>query len=104
MPRPVKRKSLQRTFQALRIATNSELNNIRKGLEVALRIIDEGGRIVVLSYHSLEDRIVKQMFRESAKQGELKIQTKKPVRPTDEEIKQNPAAHSARLRAAIKII
>ncbi len=103
MPRLVKRKSLQRTFQALRIATNCELSNIRMGLELALRIINKGGRIVVLSYHSLEDRIVKQTFRESAKQGQLKILTKKPARPTDEEIKQNPASHSAHLRAAIKI-
>jgi 16S rRNA (cytosine1402-N4)-methyltransferase len=103
MPRPVKRKSLQRTFQALRIATNCELSNLRKGLEIALQIIGEGGRIVVLSYHSLEDRIAKQTFREAAKQGELKILTKKPTRPSDEETQQNPAARSARLRAAIKI-
>lgn len=102
-PRPVKRKSLQRTFQALRITTNCELSNIRKGLEVALRILANGGRIIVLSYHSLEDRIVKQTFRELAKHGKLEILTKKPARPGEEEVRQNPASHSARLRAAIKI-
>jgi 16S rRNA (cytosine1402-N4)-methyltransferase len=103
MPKPVKKKALQRTFQALRIATNDELNNLEKGLQVALKLLAVGGRVVILSYHSLEDRIVKNTLRELAKQGKLEIFTKKPVRSTISEIQVNPAAHSARLRAAIKI-
>jgi 16S rRNA (cytosine1402-N4)-methyltransferase len=103
MPRPLRKKALQRTFQALRIATNDELNNLQKGLQVALRLLAPGGRIIILSYHSLEDRLVKQTFREFAKQQKLEILTKKPLRPMIDEVSQNPAAHSARLRAAIKI-
>jgi 16S rRNA (cytosine1402-N4)-methyltransferase len=102
MPGKVKRKALQRAFQAFRIATNDELNNLRKGLLIALKLLTIGGRIIVLSYHSLEDRLVKNTFRDWAKQDKLKVLTKKPVRPTEEEINRNPAAFSARLRAAVK--
>lgn len=102
MPRKVKKKALQRTFQAFRIATNDELNNLRKGLLIALKLLAVGGRILVLSYHSLEDRLVKNTFRDFAQQDRLEILTKKPARPTEEEINRNPAAYSARLRAAVK--
>lgn len=102
-PPMVKRKALQRTFQALRIATNEELTNLQKGLKIALRLLAPQGRIVVLAYHSLEDRIVKNTFRELAKQGKLAIVTKKPIRPTEAELIENPASDSARLRSAIKI-
>jgi 16S rRNA (cytosine1402-N4)-methyltransferase len=102
-PRFIKQKAVQRTFQALRIATNNELDNLFKGLLTALELLSLGGRIVVLAYHSLEDRIVKNTFRLFARQGKLEILTKKPLRPTEKERHKNPYATSARLRAAIKI-
>jgi len=92
-----------RTFQALRIAVNHELENIEKGVKEAINVLDENGRIVVISFHSLEDRIIKNIFKEAEKEGKLKILTKKPIQPTLEEIKNNHRAHSAKLRAAQKI-
>lgn len=91
-----------RTFQALRIAVNDELNNLRKALLQALEILEGKGRLVVISFHSLEDRIVKNFFKAEEKK-KLKILTKKPVRPSPEEIKMNPRSRSAKLRAAIKL-
>ena len=92
-----------RTFQALRIAVNNELQTIEEGLEQAIRILEPNGRIVVISFHSLEDRIVKNIFREKAKIGKLNILTKKPITPCLEEIKNNSRSRSAKLRAAEKI-
>ena len=92
-----------RTFQALRIAVNNELQTIEEGLEQAIKILEPNGRIVVISFHSLEDRIVKNIFREKAKIGELNILTKKPITPCLEEIKNNSRSRSAKLRAAEKI-
>jgi len=89
-----------RVFQALRIAVNNELENIGKGLNQAIKILEPKGRIVVISFHSLEDRIVKNFFREQAKINKLQILTKKPISPTMEESKVNPRSHSAKLRAA----
>lgn len=86
-------------FQALRIAVNNELGELEKGLRAAEKILTRGGRIGVITFHSLEDRIVKQFFRESA---ELEPLTKKPVVPTREEIMSNPRARSAKLRFAKK--
>ncbi len=91
-----------KTFQALRIAVNNELGSLEKALPQALSILIEGGRIVVISFHSLEDRIVKNFFREAAKEEKMEILTKKPVTASREEIKENPRARSAKLRAAIK--
>lgn len=91
-----------RTFQALRIAVNNELECLQKGLEQALAITAPGARIVVISFHSLEDRIVKNMFRDAKREGRVEILTKKPVRPTPEEIKTNSRSTSAKLRAIIK--
>ena len=91
-----------RTFQALRIAVNDELRNLQKGLEQALKVAAPNARIVVISFHSLEDRIVKNVFRDAQKQNKVKILTKKPERPTPEEIKRNPRSASAKLRAVIK--
>lgn len=93
-----------RTFQALRIAVNNELENIRLGLEQAWRVLPSKGRLVVISFHSLEDRIVKQFFQEKFRQKQLELLTKKPLVPSFEEIKQNSRAHSAKLRAGIKLI
>ena len=95
-------KAVTRVFQALRIAVNRELENLESGLDQAIRLLAQGGRIVVLSYHSLEDRIVKLAFREAARDGVLEVLTRKPLRPGPEEVRANPSARSARLRAAEK--
>lgn len=96
-------RSATRTFQALRIAVNNELNNLKLTLPQSLEMLNQGGRIVVISFHSLEDRIVKNFFRENKKRDYLKILTKKPITPTKKELQGNPKARSAKLRAAIKI-
>ncbi len=92
-----------RTFQALRIFVNRELDDLRALLEAAPRIMKPGGRVVIISFHSLEDRIVKDAFREGAKQGQYKMLTKKPVTATDEESDRNPRARSAKLRAVERV-
>jgi 16S rRNA (cytosine1402-N4)-methyltransferase len=91
-----------RTFQALRITVNDELNNLEKALPQALAILKPEGRLAIISFHSLEDRIVKKFFRKQDSTS-LKILTKKPIRPEKKEIKINPRARSAKLRAAIKM-
>src|SRR3989344_3362392 len=89
-----------RTFQALRITVNDELGALKQGLEDGWAHIKEGGRIAVISFHSLEDRIVKQFFKEREREGTAMIITKKPVEASDEEQKENPRARSAKLRIA----
>jgi len=92
-----------RTFQALRIAVNQELTALDEALTKAANFLKKGARICVLSYHSLEDRIVKQKFKAFAAAGEFQVLTKKPMRPTVEEVTANPRCRSARLRAARRI-
>jgi len=92
-----------RTFQALRIFVNRELDDLRALLEAAPRILKPGGRVVVISFHSLEDRIVKDAFREGAKQGVFTVLTKKPVTASEEESDRNPRSRSAKLRAAERV-
>ena len=92
-----------KTFQALRITVNDELESIKKVLPQALEILKPGGRIAIISFHSLEDRIVKRYFKEKAQENLLKILTKKPLQASREEIINNPRSRSAKLRAAIKI-
>jgi len=108
----------RRTFQALRIATNDELNQLKVLINKAVNYLNPGGRIVIISFHSLEDRIVKHSFRELAKdcvcppdfpicvcdkKAELKVITRSPVQASEKEIDENPRARSAKLRAGEKI-
>jgi len=108
-----------RTFQALRIAVNNELENVEKGIRAAISLLSLGGRVAAISFHSLEDRRVKNIFKSaSAKSmadkpavapamadrgGSLKILTKKPIRPTPQELEENPRARSAKLRVAERV-
>jgi len=108
-------KSLARVFQALRIAVNHELDNLRSVLAQAIELLVPGGRLVVISYHSLEDRIVKEAFRREAEsavernnpfargpaaEGRLRLVTRRPVTPSEEETAQNSRARSAKMRVA----
>jgi len=108
----------RRVFQALRIAVNSELESLKEGLASAVKLCAPGGVIVVISYHSLEDRIVKQLFRDRATGcicppeipicqcnhvPEVRILTRKPRTPGDAELRENPRSRSAKLRAAEKL-
>lgn len=108
----------RRTFQAIRIAVNDELGALRDGLDAALSLLRSGGRLVVISYHSLEDRIVKRRLAAGAagcvcppdlpvcgcgRSAELRLLTRRPLLPGDEEVAANPRARSARLRAAEKV-
>lgn len=109
----------RRTFQALRIAVNNELEVLEKALEETIPLLGQGGRLVVISFHSLEDRIVKNVFAKEAKgchcpkelpvcqcnrRPRLKILTRKPVIPTEDEINLNPRARSSKLRSAEKLV
>ena len=89
-----------RTFQALRIWVNRELEGLDRFLETAARRLREGARLVVITFHSLEDRIVKHTFRALQQREIAKVLTKKPMVPSDEEVGRNPRARSAKLRAA----
>jgi 16S rRNA (cytosine1402-N4)-methyltransferase len=106
-----------RTFQALRIAVNQELDVLKEGLEAAVQMLRPKGRLVVISFHSLEDRIVKQFFVEESKDcicppeqpictcdatARLRVITRKPIRPSEEEVGLNPRARSAKMRVAEK--
>jgi len=117
-PKPRKIHVATKVFQALRIEVNQELENLKKVLPQALEVIEKGGRLVVISFHSLEDRIVKEFFKREAKEcicppqipvcqcghkASLKILTKKVIIPSWAEIKANPRSRSAKLRAALKI-
>ncbi len=92
-----------RTFQALRIGVNKELENLQKLLETGWKILKKGGRMCVISFHSLEDRLVKETFRALEKQRKMVILTRKPVTPSEEERKRNPRSRSAKLRCAERI-
>jgi len=92
-----------RTFQAFRIRLNEELDNLGKILETGWKVLKRGGRICIISFHSLEDRMVKETFRRLEKEGELRILTRKPVVPSEEEQRRNPRSRSAKLRCAERV-
>ncbi len=108
-------KYFAQVFQALRIEVNDELNALREMLKQSVDVLDEGGRIAIITFHSLEDRIVKNFFKEgtfeerekdvfgNSPESELKVITKKPITPGAEELKINPRARSSKLRIAEKI-
>jgi 16S rRNA (cytosine1402-N4)-methyltransferase len=92
-----------KSFQAIRIEVNDELGELRKGLSSATESLKAGGKVCVISYHSLEDRIVKDFFKEGQRVHKLKILTKKPVIPSKDELMINPSSRSAKLRGAEKV-
>jgi 16S rRNA (cytosine1402-N4)-methyltransferase len=94
-----------RVFQALRIAVNAELENLTRGLESVLPLMQQGGRIAVITFHSLEDRIVKNVFSSFVEQGQCKAieGVKMPVMPSKEEVERNPRSRSAKLRIVEKL-
>ncbi len=92
-----------RTFQALRIFVNRELDDLKALLEAAPRVLKPGGRLVVISFHSLEDRIVKDAMRAGAKDMIFRLLTKKPVIASEDEIERNPRSRSAKMRAAERV-
>jgi 16S rRNA (cytosine1402-N4)-methyltransferase len=93
----------RRVFQALRIAVNDELNSLKEGLDKAFEILQSGGRLTVISFHSLEDRIVKEFFNEKEDQEKGETLSKNPIQATEEEIERNPRSSSAKLRVLRKI-
>lgn len=92
-----------RTFQALRIAVNEELTALEEGLEKGFKALAPGGRFAVISFHSLEDRIVKNFFRDRVKEEQANLLTKKPIVPQEKEIDENPRSRSAKLRVLEKV-
>jgi 16S rRNA (cytosine1402-N4)-methyltransferase len=92
-----------RTFQALRIFVNHELDDLKALMEAAPQVLKPGGRLVVISFHSLEDRIVKDAMRAGAKDEYFRLLTKKPVTASEDEIERNPRSRSAKMRAAERV-
>lgn len=91
-----------KTFQALRVAVNDELENVRRGVAAAVRVLKPGGRLLVISFQGSEDRIVRELFKTEAKRGTLTWVTRKTVRPTWAQIKENPRSRSAKLKIVQK--
>jgi 16S rRNA (cytosine1402-N4)-methyltransferase len=104
--RPINRKGIHPatlTFQAIRIYVNRELEDLGALLQAAPKVVKPGGRLVVISFHSLEDRMVKDAVRDGAREGVWEPLTKKPVIASEEETAENPRARSAKLRAAVRM-
>ncbi|XKT74943.1 MAG: 16S rRNA (cytosine(1402)-N(4))-methyltransferase RsmH [Patescibacteria group bacterium UBA2103] len=91
-----------KTFQALRIAVNDELDALRDAMKGAMKLLKKDGRIAIITFHSIEDRIVKRFFEGLQRDGEGTLLSKKPIAPSEKEIKENPRARSAKLRVFIK--
>ena len=96
-------RSAARVFQALRIAVNGELDAVREALPQALSLLAPGGRLAVLAFHSLEDRMVKQLFAAERRAGRIHSLTKRPLRAGDDEVQANPRAASAKLRVCERV-
>jgi 16S rRNA (cytosine1402-N4)-methyltransferase len=92
-----------RTFMALRMAVNDEVGNLKRLLEQAPKFLNPGGRLAIISFHSVEDRLVKQAFRSAEQTGLLKVITKRPLSATEEELARNPRSRSAKLRVAERV-
>lgn len=92
-----------KTFQALRIAVNEELTALEEGLDKGFQALKSGGRFAVITFHSLEDRIVKNFFRDKARLGNARLINKKPITPSPDELRENPRGRSAKLRVIEKI-
>jgi len=92
-----------KTFQALRIAVNDELDNVARGINAAVDVVNSGGRIVVISFHGLEDKIVREVFKRKAKEGIIRWVVKGTVKPKWEETKNNPRARSAKMKIVEKV-
>jgi 16S rRNA (cytosine1402-N4)-methyltransferase len=92
----------RRVFQALRIVVNDELDSLSEGLDKSFKLLQQDGRLSVITFHSLEDRIVKNYFSDKVRSGEGELLSKSPIAPTDVEIQQNPRSASAKLRCLIK--
>jgi 16S rRNA (cytosine1402-N4)-methyltransferase len=92
-----------KTFQAFRIKVNDELENLRKILGIGWTLLKRGGRMCIISFHSLEDRMVKESFRRLGAEGAIHVLTKKPVTPSEEERRRNPRSRSAKLRCAERV-
>jgi 16S rRNA (cytosine1402-N4)-methyltransferase len=102
--RPSRVHPARRTFQALRILVNDELNAVDEGLTYAIELLAPGGRVAALSFHSGEDRVVKAVLRGAARRGLVRVLTRRPVRPREAEWLVNPRARSAKLRAAERLV
>ncbi|KAI3641929.1 hypothetical protein MIR68_000039 [Amoeboaphelidium protococcarum] len=100
VPRAFSQKSVSRVFQALRMAVNEELAELQAGLSLSKHVLRPGGMLICVSFHSLEDRVVKNFMKRSP--ADFSIATKKPILPSHEELLMNPRSRSAKLRAAIK--
>jgi len=92
-----------KTFQALRIAVNDELGNVKKGIEAAIDVLNPGGRLVVITFQGLEDIIIKQIFKNKVKEGVITLPFKGSIKPKWEEVKENPRARSAKIKVAEKL-
>jgi len=92
-----------KTFQALRVAVNDELGNVRKGVEIAIDVLKPGGRLVVISFQGMEDKIVKEIFKEKVKEKVIEFVVKGTIRPSWEEQKSNPRSRSAKMKIVQKI-
>jgi 16S rRNA (cytosine1402-N4)-methyltransferase len=92
-----------RTFQAIRMEVNGEVQEIADGLSSAVQVLRRGGRLSVISYHSIEDRIAKHFIRDGAREGLVRVITKKPVTPGPDEVRRNPSSRSAKLRGAERL-
>ena len=100
IPRNAEHKFLAKIYQALRMEVNEEIRALEGLLNQSIHLLNPGGRLVVITYHSLEDRMVKHFIRDASANGLLRPVNKKPVLPREEEIQQNTRARSAKLRAA----